>query len=251
MGIYSDHYKTLCEQLSEMALQGILSYREFNLREEGKWALGLYNPHVVVLNEKTADDIGLKFIQDQIGISYLATGGQPSTLTMEYFTHALKKKLDALDEMPPLVIIAIVDYDPYGWLLRETAINAMINFGLPRPDAVINIALPKNYPQDLLHFLKNDLTKGKYKVRPAILRKWMKITNGIDGEPFGIPINYLWEDLENIKNLVLDDAKPYLLLQPPMPTRPWEEVTMHMEQLHELAMFTIQKMMRRTKACKK
>jgi len=26
---------------------------------------------------------------------------------------------------------------------------------------------------------------------------------------------------------------------------------MHMEQLHELAMFTIQKMMRRTKACKK
>ena len=246
LGVYTDHYKTVCEQLSNMATNHVLRYAEFKLRENGIWNLGPYNPNIIVLNEKEADDAALKEVQDLTGVTYIATGGQPSTLTMEYFSAALKKRLAEFDKNAPLIVIAIVDYDPHGWALRETAIKDMINFGLPEPEQVINLAVPKNYNQDMLPFLKNDLTKGKYKVPKSMLRKWMKLTGGINGEPYGISINYLWEDIEHVKRLIIEAGKPYFTVQPPVPIRAWEEAAKSMQRLHAEALFSIQTLRKRS-----
>ena len=217
----SDHYKTLSVQMSDMVTNRIFSYKEFGLAEDGKWHIGAFNPHVVIMAEKEAHYRFLQQMQDLTGASIIATGGQPSTITSEFFTDALKKALSEAGNDLPLAVLSLTDYDPFGWALLDTHIGDLKSFGFKNPQ-LINLSVPKNYKPEELDMMHYDLEKSG-DTPPSLLRKWMKKTNGIDGKPWGMEVDVLLMDRARVKNLILEEGKPFFKVPPPAPTKFWKE----------------------------
>ena len=243
----TDHYKTLSSKLAEMAARRLISYREFGLIDDGKWSIGAYNPHVILMAEKEAHYRFLQQMQDYTGATILATGGQPATITSEYFTAALLEKLaqvsiDTAAPPPQVVILSLTDYDPYGWALLDTFAGDLETFGLPKI-RVINLSVPKNYRPEELEMMHYDLEKSG-DTPPAMLRKWMKRTNGIDGKPWGMEVDVLMMDRARVKTLILTEGKPFFIVPPPVPVRFWEETEKRRQKLHDQARDTIKRFRR-------
>lgn len=243
----TDHYKTLSSELAEMAARRLLSYREFGLIDDGKWSIGAYNPHVILMAEKEAHYRFLQQMQDYTGATILATGGQPATITSEYFTAALLEKLaqvsiDTAAPPPEVVILSLTDYDPYGWALLDTFAGDLETFGLPKI-RVINLSVPKNYRPEELEMMHYDLEKSG-DTPPAMLRKWMKRTNGIDGKPWGMEVDVLMMDRARVKTLILTEGKPFFIVPPPVPVRFWQETEQRRQKLHDQARNTIKRFRR-------
>ena len=243
----TDHYKTLSSELAEMAARRLISYREFGLIDDGKWSIGAYNPHVILMAEKEAHYRFLQQMQDYTGATILATGGQPATITSEYFTAALLEKLaqvglDTAAPPPEVVILSLTDYDPYGWALLDTFAGDLKTFGLPKI-RVINLSVPKNYRPEELEMMHYDLEKSG-DTPPAMLRKWMKRTNGIDGKPWGMEVDVLMMDRARVKTLILTEGKPFFIVPPPVPVRFWQETEQRRQKLHDQARNTIKRFRR-------
>ena len=239
----TDHYKTLSSELAEMAARRLISYREFGLIDDGKWSIGAYNPHVILMAEKEAHYRFLQQMQDYTGATILATGGQPATITSEYFTAALLEKLTQVGiAAPEVVILSLTDYDPYGWALLDTFAGDLETFGLPKI-RVINLSVPKNYRPEELEMMHYDLEKSG-DTPPAMLRKWMKRTNGIDGKPWGMEVDVLMMDRARVKTLILTEGKPFFIVPPPVPVRFWEETEKRRQKLHDQARNTIKRFRR-------
>jgi len=243
----TDHYKTLSSELAEMAARRLISYREFGLIDDGKWSIGAYNPHVILMAEKEAHYRFLQQMQDETGATILATGGQPATITSEYFTAALLEKLAQVGIVtaappPEVVILSLTDYDPYGWALLDTFAGDLETFGLPKIH-VINLSVPKNYRPEELEMMHYDLEKSG-DTPPAMLRKWMKRTNGIDGKPWGMEVDVLMMDRARVKTLILTEGKPFFIVPPPVPVRFWEDTEKRRQKLHDQARNTIKRFRR-------
>jgi hypothetical protein len=236
-----DAYKILSDRLAEMVALKICSYREFGLIEPGDWSIGLYNPNIIIMAEKRAHyDMILRELQDVTGASIVATGGQPSTVASEYFAEALRAKLDTLPPATPVVILGIVDYDPYGTVLLGTFAGDMKTFGIPDVK-VIPINLPSAFNPEEIEMLHYDIAEDG-KTPPSMLRKWMKLTNGIDGKPWGMEAGYFIENHARTLEIVTREGKPFFLVPPPVPKRFWQETQKHQEQMHHQARQTLERL---------
>jgi len=232
----TDHYKTLSDQMARMVKGGVCSYREFNFYDDGKWALGAYNPHVILMAEKEAHfGMFLKKMQDLTGVTVIATGGQPSGITSEYFCEALRKKIEATPNFPPLVVLALVDYDPFGWVLQGTFMADLKTFGVKVIAPVIFLTLPKHFTPDEIAQHSIDLVKAG-KTPPGMLRKWMKLTDGIDGQPWAMEAGHLLTLRPGVaKEAFLSEVNPFLVVPYPVPKRFWEEEEHQQQELYSLA----------------
>ncbi|HOX63805.1 MAG TPA: LytTR family transcriptional regulator DNA-binding domain-containing protein [Verrucomicrobiota bacterium] len=235
----TDHYKTLSEKLGEMVSNKILSYHEFDLLEDGKWKVGAYNPHVILMAEKESHFRFLQQMQDLTGSSIVATGGQPSTITSEYFTDDLKTKLQNIGNTDQITVLSLTDYDPFGWALLDTFMGDLKTFGI-KTSQVINLSVPKNYKPEELEMLHYDIEKSG-DTPPVMLRKWMKLTNGIDGKPWGMEVDVLMTDKNRVKNLILEAGKPFFKVPPPVPTKLWRETEKLFIALSKDALKTLKK----------
>jgi len=246
----TDHYKTLSEQLSEMVQAKICSYHEFGLIEEGKWNIGTYNPHVIIMAEKEAHyRMFLQSAQDLTGATIIATGGQPSTITSEYFTDALKAKLAASPDLPPPAVLALVDYDPFGWALLDTFLSDLKTFGI-RDARIVNLSLPKNYKPEDLELRHYDLEKsGDTPV--AMLRRWMKLTNGINGKPWGMEADVFMRDRVWLRDLLLREGKPFFVVPPQVPKAFWQETAEFQAELRQEADEELNRVKQRSKPRRK
>lgn len=217
----TNHYKTLSFVLSDMVVNKILSYKEFKLREDGKWHVGAFNPHVILMAEKESHYFFLQEMQDLTGATIIATGGQPSTITSEFFTDALKTKLHESGNTEPITVLSLTDYDPFGWALLDTFMGDLVSFGL-RNSQVINLSVPKNYTPEQIEMLHYDLEKSE-DTPASMLRKWMKKTNGVDGKPWGIEIDVMMRNRKRVREIILETGKPFFKTPPPAPAKFWKE----------------------------
>ena len=233
----TDHYKTLSEQLGEMVSNKILSYREFGLLEDGKWKVGAYNPHVILMAEKESHFKFLQQTQDLTGASIIATGGQPSTITSEYFTDALKTKLDAAGILDQITVLSLTDYDPFGWSLLDTFMGDLKTFGIKNAQ-VINLSIPRNYTAEELEFRHYDIEKT-HDTPVVMLNRWMKLTNGIDGKPWGMEVDVLMMNKNRVRDLILETGKPFFKIPPPVPEKLWKTSEMLFNALATRALETL------------
>jgi hypothetical protein len=233
----TDHYKTLSEKLGDMVSNKILSYREFGLLEDGKWKVGGFNPHVILMAEKESHFKFLQQMQDLTGSTIIATGGQPSTITSEYFTDALKVALEKAGNPEQITVLSLTDYDPFGWALLDTFMGDLKTFGIKNTQ-VINLSVPKNYTAEELEFRHYDIEKSE-DTPETMLRKWMKLTNGIEGKPWGMEVDVLMLNKPRVKDLILEAGKPFFKVPPPVPARPWRDSEMLFNAMTERALETL------------
>ena len=231
----SDPYKIVSDQLARMVKNGICSYLEFKFYDDGRWATGTYNPHVILMAEKEAFfGMILKSIQDLTGVSIIATGGQPSGITSEYFCQKFREVLAQHPEAPPPVVLSIVDYDPFGWALQRTFMRDLAIFGVKVPHPPIHLVLPKYFtPEELAEKYKDLIKEGKTK--PSMIRKWMKLTNGVDGKPYGMEAGQFIKNKERATEVFLRLVDPFLVVPAPVPRRFWEEEEQRREKLYQQA----------------
>lgn len=231
----TDHYKTLSDQLARMVKAGVCSYREFNFYDDGKWAIGAYNPHVILMAEKEAHfGMFLRKMQDLAGVTVIATGGQPSGITSEYFCEAFRKKIAETPNFPPVVVLALVDYDPFGWVLQGTFMDDLRTFKVKVDAPVIFLTLPKHFTPEEIEKDYIDLVKAG-KTPPGMLRKWMKLTGGIDGKPWALEAGHLLKRPDRARDVFLREVKPFLVVPAPVPKRFWEEEENRQQELHRQA----------------
>ncbi len=233
----TDYYKTLSEKLGEMVSSKILSYHEFGLIEDGKWQIGAFNPHIILMGEKESHFKFLQQMQDLTGATIMASGGQPSTRTSEYFTDALKAKLQESGITDQITVLSLTDYDPFGWSLLDTFMGDLKTFGIKNPQ-VINLSVPKNYTPEELEFRHYDIEKS-HDTPAAMLKKWMKLTNGIDGKPWGMEVDVLMLNRNHVKTLILEAGKPFFKVPPPVPIKLWKETRKLFADLTKSALKTL------------
>ncbi len=220
----TNHYKTVSKRLAEMVEHKILSYLEFELYEYGLWNVGLYNPHIIFLAEKRSHYQFLQQMQDHAGVTIISSEGQPSMMTSEYFCEAFKKKVPEYWKHDRIVIINIMDYDPHGYLILDTFIDNLRVFGIKHPTE-IKLSLPENYTDLELEFQHINLEKeDDDDVGNTILNKWMKKTEGINGNKWGMEVDVMMLDRPRVRELFLAAAESWFKILPPVQRRVWEEV---------------------------
>jgi len=219
----SDPYKVVSEQLAIMVKSGICSYSEFKFYDDGRWNIGAYNPHVIFMAEKEAH-IGmfLKKMQDLTGVTIIATGGQPSGVTSEYFCTEFKRVLKNFPDSPEPVVVALVDYDPFGWVLQKSFMRDLATFGVKVKKPVTFLVVPENFTQEELDDKYKDLVKEQ-KTPLSMLRRWMRITNGINGKPYGMEAGQFIKDRTRAKEIFLQTIAPLLVVPVPVPRQFWAE----------------------------
>jgi len=248
-----DHYKTLSEKLAHFVAHHIMSYHEFGFYEAHDWAVGDRNPHVIgVAEKKSYIRSVLQPMQKELGISILATGGQPRTITSEYFTEDFKKKVSGYWKPGRVRVISLIDYDPAGWVISSTFLDDLGVFGVKHPH-LIELVIPDNLTpeeiernkyylfgpeggdgesmfsdrlspgrlaawwratgrstEDLAAFQKEIGKGGGFE---TLVRKWVRATGGIGGEPYGLEVEaFVTEEevFERLKRLFRAAAAPYI-----------------------------------------
>lgn len=205
-----DHYKTLSEKLADFVSKGMMRYREFGLAEEENWAIGDRRPEVIVAAEKRGHFRFLQTIQKEFGVSVIALAGKPKTITSEYFTDAFKAKVADFWKKDRVRVIALIDYDPSGWIIGRTFLDDLRVFGIKHAK-LIDLVTPSNFtPEELEAYkyslLKPDASSGDGEALDAgdatTLKKWMKKFHGVNGEPYGLETDALMIAPDKVKSLI-------------------------------------------------
>jgi len=126
---------------------------------------------------------------------------------MEFFTDALKKAITQshLKEIP---IITLTDYDPAGDLIVSTFIDNLKTYNVPKTK-FIRLVQPSVFTPEELEAYKYSLV-GENEATPAMVRKWLKKTGGINGQAYGLETDALMITPSKVKALFYEKASPYL-----------------------------------------
>jgi len=210
-----DHYKTLSEKLADYVSKGMMRYREFGLAEEENWSIGDRRPEIIITAEKRAHFRFLQSLQKEYGVSIIALAGKPKTITSEYFTDALKPKVPGFWKKDRVLVIALIDYDPSGWIIGRTFLDDLRVFGIKKP-RLIDLVTPANFTAEELEAYKYSLIKpdagssegeGMDAGDATTLKKWMKKFHGVNGEPFGLETDALMITPEKVQSLISQIVK--------------------------------------------
>lgn len=205
-----DHYKTLSEKLADFVAKGMMRYREFGLAEEENWSIGDRRPEIIITAEKRAHFRFLLSIQKEFGVSVIALAGKPKTITSEYFTDAFKAKVADYWKKDRVLIVALIDYDPSGWIIGRTFLDDLRVFGIKNP-RMVDLVTPANFTPEELEAYKYSLLKpdsgssdgeGLDAGDATTLKKWMKKFGGVNGEPYGIETDALMIAPDKVKALI-------------------------------------------------
>ena len=177
----TDPYDVMTRLFSEMVSElKLFKYEDFDFTDEN-WEnrrIGDKRPEYLVFAEKTGWIRYLRMLHERFGVSILALGGFPSSLSSEYTVRDLKTKLS---EGQKVHLIGIVDYDYSGHIIAHSFRSQLEEVGLPIAGMEMLIE-PPNYKPDELELYKYPLPRRQ----KTKLQRWLKETGGIHGEAFGL-----------------------------------------------------------------
>ena len=159
--------------------QGVFQVKDAN---EGKCRLGEGRASLIFFTEKEGLMAYCKRYHEDYRISTMASRGQPSLVSAEYFSDELKAK-----KIKRLALIGLVDWDPAGFLIASTYRRNFERQGFEIKNFTILTRL------DL--FTEHALKTKSYPLNPekTITKKWLELTGGIHGECRGIYANHARE----------------------------------------------------------
>lgn len=159
------------------------------------------NWHVLLVGEKHGKYAVLETIAKDLNSTVLTLGGQPSLLSMEYLVDDYKEK--GIDIRKSMYIIFVVDYDPSGWIIRDSVIRDLKFYGMKNIKP-IDIILPEILTEKEVELAKFPLP-GTQK---AMNEKWIELTGGIKGKPYGFESDSV--PFERLRDKIIEAATPYV-----------------------------------------
>lgn len=186
------YYRQTLAKLVQMSSDyRLFTYRELgfaDLRPDLRF-LGERRPGVVIVCEKVNLFPAALLACQRWGISGVCLGGNPTWLPTECFA---EKLLEVFDPAQPLHLVTLVDYDPFGWLLAEMFRDQLSRYGLTTAE-LRHLVLPSRFTPKELRDTSYRLT-SKYPPIQTKIRKWFRLTGGINGKRRGIHSDQLWPE---------------------------------------------------------
>lgn len=177
----TDPYDIMTRLFSEMVFElKLFRYRDFDFSDEN-WEnrrIGTCYPEVLVFAEKRGWIRYLRDFHERYGVSILALGGFPSSLTSEYTSLDIQK---ITGKSAKIRLIGIVDFDPSGALIAKSFRGQLEQSGL-KVDSLELLIEPKYYTAEELALYRYRLPK-KQRTK---LSNWLEDTGGIEGEAYGL-----------------------------------------------------------------
>lgn len=126
----TDQANEVSEELVRMVVdEELFSYADIGFRDVNEANRTVRsNPNVVLFAEKIGHAAFLEEMGEKFQISTIAFGGQPGTLTTEYFVTDIRET--GFDLRRSFFLFSIVDYDPSGWIIRDAFIENLRDFGI-------------------------------------------------------------------------------------------------------------------------
>jgi len=135
----TDQYNQLIRVLADMVKKHkIMEYKDIGFRDDNRVnrKVGL-NANIILYAEKIGHADFLSEIAEKYQISVIAFGGQPSIMNIEYLVDDIKSR--KIDIRRSFFIFSIVDFDPSGWIVRNSFIDDLKRFGIKNIKNIENL----------------------------------------------------------------------------------------------------------------
>jgi len=175
------HYVVFEELFSQfVARDRFFTPRDFGFRDPAPHLrhIGSTRPQLLLVVEKDTVLEQAQQLAAEFGISYVVLGGKPSLTASQYLA-------EALQPYGPVVVLALVDYDPGGWITGSSQVDHLRQFGLTVRGDAVYLVIPKLFSAEEI-----DLYALPCKTRPprvaAEVAAWLVKSGGIGGEPLSL-----------------------------------------------------------------
>lgn len=183
-----DPYNIVSDMFVLMVKAGLFQYRDFDFEDDdrgNRW-LGKKFSSIILFAEKTAYTDLLRSVNHDYDMTTIATGGQSSYLSIEYF---VQEMVDAgLDLNQEFIVFSVVDFDPSGDMIATKFVENMKDNGIqtfrqfPNPFSKDfwrnDLIIPANMTPDQ----RKRVFRLPLKVRKSGLAdKWARRTGGVNG----------------------------------------------------------------------
>ena len=179
-----------------MVKAGLFKYKDFGFDDDDKgnrWHAKKH-PNIILFAEKTSYTDLMQEVNRDFDITTIATGGQSSYLSIEYFVDELRKR--QVDLSGEFIVFSLVDFDPSGDIIATNFVENLTDNGIKnvrtfpgtfyklfkRNDIVI--------PEHMTEEQRNKVYRLPLKVRKSgLAAKWAARTGGVNGKKnilFGI-----------------------------------------------------------------
>jgi len=196
----SDQSEILSEALVELVRDhDLMRYKDFGFIDQnsGNRQLG-QNLQILLIGEKHGKYAMLREIAQELDCAVLTLGGQPSLLSMEYLVDEYKKR--GFDLRQTIYALFIVDYDPAGWIIRDTVLRDLQFYGMSNVKP-IDLVQPNLFTKEELKLIQYPLPQQQ----KALNEKWIKRTGAVNGQPFGFESDSI--PFPKLRQIILDAAK--------------------------------------------
>lgn len=216
----SDHYQTLSDALVELVYRyHLFRYKDFGFEDENNEyrKLGKSNSHIILFSEKHGHYTTLRKLADEVDITAISLGGQPSALSSEYFIDEMKKIILLTQTF---YLFSVVDFDPSGDWISRTFITQLKSWGI-KGIRLFTLVSPYNVPQKIVKLHRYPLSRRKSERTKNL--NWLRRTYGIDGKYFGLEADAI--SRPTLRDIFLRASNPYLVADPhSIATRKWRDI---------------------------
>lgn len=181
--------------------RNLMRYRDMGFIDdnENDRKIGI-NSHIILFAEKAGHYPLLKRIAEEVDITILSLGGQPSLLSAEYFVDDIKSH--DIDIRKSFYTFSLVDYDTSGWIIRDAFLNDLRFFGLKHIQHT-DLILPDIFSDEEIHLKKYPLPTPPEMEQKN--KKWLKESGGIDGKLYGLEVDAA--PTQRIQKLFAEETK--------------------------------------------
>jgi hypothetical protein len=188
----------------------LFDYRSFGFvdSDKGLRSIGHFNPHIIIVAEKTGHLALLERLQQRTGATTIALGGQPSLLASEYFVLEMTRR--GLHQQD-LQVLTFVDYDPSGDNIAAAFIWQLKTLGITGNITRTDLVHPNRMEPDQIRLNRFPLprTKRQKKRNDRWIKKTGSLQNHGGGKYFGIEADAMtWQQVySTVEQLIEPLAK--------------------------------------------
>jgi hypothetical protein len=179
-----------------MVKAGLFKYKDFRFEDDDKgnrWHARRH-PQIIFFAEKTSYNDFLREVNENFDITALASGGQPSYLSAEYFVDELRAR--QVDLSQEFIVFSLVDFDPSGDIIASSFIENLMDNGIKNirtfPGPFYKYFKRKDIfvPANMTEAQRKKIFRIPLRIRKSgLAAKWAARTGGVNGKKninFGI-----------------------------------------------------------------
>lgn len=164
----------------------VFRYKDLGMVDENwenRWLTDGRNPHILVWTQKNCFIKLMQEVHRKYGVTSVGLGGFPHQISTEYLVEQLRIKLPQLE---PMVLFGIADYDPSGELAKRMFEEQLIQQNIRILESY-QLIEPKRYDSNEIKKFRIPIISDRHR----ITKEWLKRKEGINGEPFGLPSEFV------------------------------------------------------------